>query len=84
MGMSMRSRKELTRAVARRYRLANRKMKGDILDEFCAATGYARSYAATLLRNYGLEKVVAQKGGSKHIVTTKTRRRGGGESKAPR
>jgi hypothetical protein len=36
--------------VTRRYRRATKSGKGQILDEFCAATGYARKYAISLLR----------------------------------
>lgn len=49
----MKSRKELTSTVARRYRTASRPGKVVILDEFIASTGYVRSYAAMLLRTYG-------------------------------
>lgn len=44
------TRKRITQEVAKRYRKATKKEKGRILDEFCALTGYNRSYAAGLLR----------------------------------
>lgn len=44
------TRKRITQEVAKRYRKASKKEKGRMLDEFCALTGYNRSYAATLLR----------------------------------
>lgn len=47
--MSAGSRKELLDRTALRYRHAGRTQKGAILDEFVAATGYARKYAVTML-----------------------------------
>ena len=78
MEMSMKSRKELSQAVARRYRKANRKGKTRILDEFVAATGYNRSYAAMLLRNYRGARTVASSGGSTRVVAEKHARKAGG------
>ncbi|NPV59244.1 MAG: transposase family protein [Actinobacteria bacterium] len=40
----------MAQEITRRYRKASKKEKGRILDEFCALTGYNRSYAAGLLR----------------------------------
>ena len=54
MGMSMKSRKELTATVARRYRGSTRSQKSQMLDEFCLSTGFTRSYAATLLRGHAM------------------------------
>jgi len=53
MGLSMRTRQEMTMAVARRYRSANRGEKGTMLDDFVADTGYNRAYAALVLRDCG-------------------------------
>ena len=68
--LSMKSRKELTREVSARYRKAVKKNKSRILSEFVESTGYNRSYAALLLRNYG-KRVNAQSPGDsikqKHI-----------------
>ena len=50
--LSKTARYELTEATRPRYRKANRKDKKRILEEFCAATGYHRKYAITLL-NHG-------------------------------
>jgi len=47
--MSHRSRWEYFRAIYARYRLADRKLKQVILNEFCANTGYHRKYAIRLL-----------------------------------
>jgi hypothetical protein len=38
--MSLRAKEEYLRAVHGRYRQATRAAKGQILDEFCATTGY--------------------------------------------
>jgi IS30 family transposase len=53
-------RREITRATAARYRKANRKGKGQVLNEFCELTGYNRCYAGFLLRNYGKNRVVGK------------------------
>jgi len=50
MEMTMKTRKELTKALAKRYGSANKKAKSNILEEFCASTGYNRDYAASILR----------------------------------
>jgi len=74
----MNTRRELTQQVARRYRGAARKEKSQILTEFVYATGYNRSYAATLLRGYG-KRLIAQKGKKAlRYQTSKKKRKGGG------
>lgn len=52
MEMSMKARRELTKASVKRYRSSTRKGKALLLNEFCASTGYNRDYAATLLRTW--------------------------------
>lgn len=47
--MSFRSKRELLAQVAPRYQQASHAQKSVILDEFVAATGYARKYAILLL-----------------------------------
>ena len=47
--MSFRAKRELLAQVAPRYQQARRGQKSLILDEFVAATGYARKYAIRLL-----------------------------------
>lgn len=47
--MSYRSKRELLAQVAHRYQQASHVQKSVILDEFVAATGYARKYAIRLL-----------------------------------
>lgn len=47
--MSFRSKRELLAQVAPRYQQATHTQKSIILDEFVAATGYARKYAILLL-----------------------------------
>jgi len=48
--LDLMTRKKITQEVAKRYRKASKKEKGRMLDEFCALTGYNRSYAAWVLR----------------------------------
>jgi len=78
MGMSMRSRKELTSRQCDRYRQADRWTKGSILREFCHASGYNRAYAALLLRGYGLEHLQAGASEATQIRAVKAHRRRGG------
>jgi len=49
----MKERQSVTAVVAGRYRRAGKKCKGQILDEFSELTGYNRSYASWVLRNWG-------------------------------
>jgi hypothetical protein len=49
----MKERKRIAEASGGRYRKAGKKEKGAILDEFVELTGFARSYAALVLRNQG-------------------------------
>ena len=53
--MSLKARRELLAATARRYQQASKKEKSVILDEFTAATGYHRKYATTLLKNHSAQ-----------------------------
>ena len=82
MELSMKSRKELTKVTARRYRRSNRKGKTAILDEFVASTGYNRAYAALLLRNYaGVKRISTGAGADVRLSPSKRRRRAGGRPK---
>jgi hypothetical protein len=54
--MSYRSKHELLQQMAPRYREASAALKHVILDEFVAATGYARKYAIRLLCHPGERK----------------------------
>jgi len=65
--MNMRTRKEVTKAVAVRYRNETRKGKKAILDEFCKITGYNRDYATSLLRAKAT-KGSGKKGKPKHPI----------------
>jgi hypothetical protein len=56
--MSVKARRELTKASVNRYRTSKRKDKSSLLNEFCAATGYNRDYAAALLRTWGNKRRV--------------------------
>src|SRR5881227_1853632 len=49
--MSYRAKRELLSQIAPRYREASSVLKEVILDEFVAATGYARKYAIRLLNH---------------------------------
>ena len=57
----MKERKRIAEATAGRYRQAGKKEKGVMLNEFVELTGFARSYAALVLRNQGRVVQVNQK-----------------------
>lgn len=49
----MKQRQAVTAVTVQRYRNGSKKIKQQILDEFCETTGYCRSYARFVLRNHG-------------------------------
>lgn len=55
--------RELAEALRPRYQRAERSGKGRILEQFCAATGYHRAYARTLLREAAPEPRGGPRGG---------------------
>ncbi len=63
----MKQKKAITNEVGARYIKSNKKDKGKILDEFCATTGYSRTYAARILKNspgkvLGYGRIAGRKG----------------------
>ena len=48
--LDMRQKKAVTKQLKKRYTRATKKQKGVMLDEFCATTGYNRSYASWILK----------------------------------
>jgi hypothetical protein len=53
------SRHDLARALAPRYVHASRREKGELLDEFCAITGYTRKHALVLLSDPPAEQRIS-------------------------
>jgi hypothetical protein len=53
MRLTMKQRKAVTAVTVQRYRQASKKVKQQILDEYCQTTGYCRGYARFILRNHG-------------------------------
>jgi hypothetical protein len=49
----MKQRQAVTAVTVQRYRHGSKKVKQQILDEFCETTGYCRGYARFVLRNHG-------------------------------
>ena len=74
----MKERKRIAEATAGRYRKAGKKEKGVILNEFVELTGFARSYAALVLRNQGRVVQVNRKLRVRGDVGKKLPRRGRG------
>ncbi|MFZ1946702.1 MAG: hypothetical protein WAW06_04090 [bacterium] len=56
----MKTRKAVTKEVRHRYRVARKKAKGHLLDEFVALTGHNRCYAARLLRDAVVKAAAAR------------------------
>ena len=50
MGLTLAERKAVTKMIAIRYAVADRRAKGRILDELCAKTGWHRNHARKALR----------------------------------
>jgi len=48
--LNMRQKKAVTKELKKRYSKATKKKKSIMLDEFCATTGYNRSYASWILK----------------------------------
>jgi hypothetical protein len=65
--IDMEVRKEISKAVVKRYKKSSKKEKGKILDEFTKITGYNRSYASWLLNNLG-KKIVFYRDGKRIIL----------------
>ena len=51
MGLDMKTKQKLSEETAKRYCMANKKLKTKIIDEFIATTGYNRKYAIHILKN---------------------------------
>lgn len=76
----MKERKRIAEATAGRYRKARKKEKGTMLTEFVELTGFARSYAALVLRNQGRVVRVNQKLRVRGDVGKRLRRSGRGRT----
>lgn len=53
MRLTMKQRQAVTAVTVQRYRSGSKKLKRQILNEFCETTGYCRGYARFVLRNHG-------------------------------
>jgi hypothetical protein len=58
MRLTMKQRQAVTAVTVQRYRQGSKKVKRQILDEFCETTGYSRGYARFVLRNHGRQVVL--------------------------
>src|SRR5450755_3441480 len=58
MGLTVGQRRAVTKAIATRYKRADKVAKGVILDELCATTGWHRSHARKALTQALTPKIV--------------------------
>ena len=71
MRLTMKQRQAVTAVTVQRYRKGSKKVKQQILDEFCETTGYCRGYARFVLRNHGRQVWL----GGKRVVVGDARQR---------
>jgi len=65
--LDMRQKKAVTKELKKRYSKATKKEKSIMLDEFCATTGYNRSYASWILKAKKERVLGYMKAGGKRI-----------------
>jgi hypothetical protein len=85
MRLTMRERRAVVNATAKRYQHSSKKQRGVILDEFTHTTGYTRTYAARVLAHW-LRKKVLTIGGVRTIYVLglkKSRPKGKNPPKRP-
>ena len=71
MRLTMKQRQAVTAVTVQRYRQGSKKVKQQILNEFCETTGYCRGYARFVLRNHGRQVWLR----SKRVMVGDARRR---------
>ena len=76
MRLTMKQRQAVTAVTVQRYRQGSKKVKRQILDEFCETTGYSRGYARFVLRNHGRQVWLHGKGWSWAMCTNGSSDRG--------
>jgi len=64
---TMREKQAITKEMACRYRQADRKAKGVILDQVMSMTGYNRCYATQRLRNWGRQEILPADAGNRPL-----------------
>jgi hypothetical protein len=68
MGLSMQERHATVRELAPQFQKASKQDRGRILDQFTTLTGYARMYAAFVLRTCGKRQLKILDGGKRRVV----------------
>jgi hypothetical protein len=67
MVLTMREKQAITKELACRYRQADRKAKGAILDQVMSMTGYNRCYATQRLCNWGRQEILPADAGNRPL-----------------
>jgi len=62
MTLTLQEKRSVTKEISQRCAKKSKKEKSIILDEFTSLTGYSRSYASFLLRNYNKKFISNSKG----------------------
>lgn len=84
MRLSMRERRAVLNATAKRYQKATKKDRGRILDEFTLLTGYGRKYAAWVLTNWHRRRILTVGGvRTMYVFGLKKVRKGSSRPKRP-
>ena len=71
MSLTMKQRQAVTAVMVQRYCNGSKKVKQQILNEFCETTGYCRGYARFVLRNHGRQVWL----GGKRVIVGDVRER---------
>ncbi len=74
MRLTMKEKQKVIQQVSKRYQKSRKKEKGRILDEFVQITGYNRSYASYVLKNWD-KKVYTRIGGKSVVFVLGERKR---------
>jgi hypothetical protein len=81
MGLDMKDNKKVCGEIARRYRQADKKGRGKLLDEYTVTLSYNRDYLAHILSNWGKTLYAGVDGKPVKIIAKPAVKRSGKASK---